>query len=126
MNIITLFIDQTKHAISNPKDMKSRVTNVLKKLKDRLTSDQVAVDARSANKGDVQMNNKLIIAVTVLAVVPGGTAIVPALVDQQYQSLDVFPKDQVVKVKNMVKNLIGKRLNKGGSSGAGGCGGCIQ
>ena len=44
--------------------MKSRVTNVLKKLKDRLTSGQVAVDARSANKGDVHMNNKLIIAVT--------------------------------------------------------------
>jgi hypothetical protein len=44
--------------------MKSRVTNVLKKLKDRLTSGQVPVDARSANKGDVQMNNKLIIAVT--------------------------------------------------------------
>jgi hypothetical protein len=55
-------------------------------------------------------------------------AIVPALVNQQHQSLDVFPKDQAVKVKNMVKNLIGKILNKGGSSGdgGGGCGGCIQ
>ena len=64
--------------------MKSRVTNVLKKLKDRLTSGQVALDACSANKGDGQMNNKLIIAVTVLAVVTGGMAIVPALVDQQH------------------------------------------
>ena len=126
MNIIPLFIDQTKHAISNPKDMKSRVTNVLKKLKDRLTSGQVAVDARSANKGDVQMNNKLIIAVTVLVVITGGMAIVPSLVDHQHQSLAAFPKDQAVKVMNMAKNLIGKILNKGGSSGGGGCGGCIQ
>ena len=84
------------------------------------------MDARSANKGDLKMNNKLIISVTVLAVVTGGMAIVPALVDQQHQSLDVFPKVQAVKVKNMVKNLIGKILNKGGSSGGDGCGGCIQ
>jgi len=71
------------------------------------------------------MNKKIsIIAITTLALVIGGLAIVPALADNQQQTHALLPKDSATKVKNLVKHVVGKIFHRDGC-GSGGCGGCI-
>jgi hypothetical protein len=67
------------------------------------------------------MNKKLsIIAITTLALVIGGLAIVPAVEQQQAHAL--LLKDSAGKVKKLIKNVVSKIFNRGGGDECPTCG----
>jgi hypothetical protein len=65
-----------------------------------------------------RFNTTSIIAITTLVLIVGGLAIVLAL-DNNQSHASIF-KDSSTKVKNLVKNVIGKIFHRGGSGGGGG------